>query len=114
MMNFQKMMQQAQQMQYKLQEMQEKFADIEVEGEAGGGMVKARMNCKGELLGLNIDPSVLTSQDKEMVEDLIVAAVNSAQAAKDEKVKDETQTMMDQLGLPPGALGGAGGFPPMG
>ena len=102
MMNFQKMMQQAQQMQFKLQEMQEKLGDIEVEGEAGGGMVKARMTCKGELLGIDIDPSVISMDDKETLEDLVVAAVNNANAAKEERVKAETQAMIEALGLPAG------------
>lgn len=102
MMNFQKMMQQAQQMQFKLQEMQEKLGDIEVEGESGGGMVKARMTCKGELIGLEIDPAVISTDDKETIEDLIVAAVNNANAAKEERVKAETQAMMESLGLPAG------------
>lgn len=102
MMNFQKMMQQAQQMQFKLQEMQEKLGDIEVDGEAGGGMVKARMTCKGELIGLEIDPAVVSIDDKETMEDLIVAAVNNANAAKEDRVKAETQAMMESLGLPAG------------
>lgn len=100
MMNFQKMMEQAQQMQFKLQEMQEKLADIEVEGEAGGGLVKAVMTCKGELKSLDIDASVW--EDKEMAEDLIVAAVNNANVNKEEKIKSETQGMMKQMGLPEG------------
>lgn len=109
MMNFQKMMQQAQQMQFKLQEMQEKLADIEVEGESGGGIVKATMNCKGELISLNIDPSVFSAEDKEMSEDLIVAAINAAHAAKDAKVQEETKKMMESMGLPADAAGGLPG-----
>lgn len=101
-MNFQKMMQQAQQMQFKLQEMQEKLGDIEIEGEAGGGMVKVRMSCKGEVISLDIDPAVISADDKETMEDLIVAAVNNANTAKDERVKAETQAMMESMGLPPG------------
>ena len=100
MMNFQKMMQQAQQMQFKLQEMQEKLQDMEVDGESGGGMVKVRMNCRGEVLSVNVDPSVISTDDKETMEDLIVAATNSANTAKDHKIKDETQKMMEELGLP--------------
>lgn len=101
MLNFQKMMQQAQQMQFKLQEMQEKLADIEVEGQSGGGLVKVRMNCRGDMTGLEIDPSILG--DKETAEDLIIAAVNSANAAKEAKIKDETAQMMQSMGLPAGA-----------
>lgn len=102
MMNFQKMMQQAQQMQSKLAEMQEKLGDHEVVGESGGGMVKATMNGRGELLNLDIDPSVFAVEDKEMSEDLIVAAVNSANARKEQMVQDETRKMMESLGLPAG------------
>lgn len=102
MMNFQKMMQQAQQMQFKLQEMQEKLSDIEVEGSAGGGLVKARMTCKGMMLGMEIDPSLIGG-DKETLEDLVVAAINNANDAKDERVKAETQAMMKAMGLPEGA-----------
>jgi DNA-binding YbaB/EbfC family protein len=100
MMNFQKMMQQAQQMQFKMQEMQEKLGDLEVEGESGGGMVKVRMTCKGEILGLDINPSLINPAEREMLEDLIVAALNSASEAKDERVRTETQGMMKALGLP--------------
>lgn len=102
MMNFQKMMQQAQEMQFKLQEMQEKLADINVDGEAGGGMVKVIMNCKGDLRGLAIDPSVINAGDKETLEDLVIAAVNNANEAKDARIKSETQKMMEGMGLPPG------------
>lgn len=102
MMNFQKMMQQAQQMQFKLQEMQEKLGDIEVSGEAGGGLVKVRMTCKGEVLGVDISPSIISADDKETMEDLIIAALNHANTAKDERIKSETEGMMKALGLPAG------------
>ncbi len=100
MMNFQKMMQQAQEMQFKLQEMQEKLADIDVEGESGGGMVKVVMSCKGDVKSLNIDVSVISAEDKETMEDLIVAAINNANNVKDERIKEETQSMMKDMGLP--------------
>lgn len=98
MINFKEMMQQAQQMQFKLQEMQEKMKDIEVEGESGGGMVKVRMACSGAVKGLNIDSSVMG--DKETMEDLIVAALNKAHEAKEQRIQDETQKMMESMGLP--------------
>jgi hypothetical protein len=101
MLNFQKMMQQAQQMQFKLQEMQEKLADIEVEGQSGAGLVSVRMNCKGEVLSLNIDPSLLA--EKETLEDLVIAAVNNANMAKEDRIKQETSDMMQSMGLPAGA-----------
>jgi len=98
MINFKEMMAQAQQMQHKLQEMQAKFEDIEVSGESGGGLVKARLMCDGVLKGIEIDPSVLG--DKEMLEDLVVAAVNNAGEAKEAKIKEETEEMIKKLGLP--------------
>ena len=102
MMNFKNMMQQAQQMQFKLQEMQEKLKDILVEGEAGGGMVKVQMACSGEVKSIDIDPAVVTPDDKETMEDLIVAALNNAFEAKEAKIKEETNAMMEGMGLPAG------------
>lgn len=103
MFNIQKMMQQAQQMQVKMQELQEKFGDVEVEGNAGGGLVKVNMTCRGEIVGLDIDQSLITAGDKETLEDLVIAAINHANEAKDERVKGETQAMMQSMGLPAGA-----------
>ena len=100
MMNFQKMMQQAQNMQFKLQEMQEKLGEIQVEGESGGGLVKVVMTCKGDTISLSIDPSLM--DDKETMEDLVVAAFNNAHGAKEERIKVETQDMMKDMGLPEG------------
>lgn len=100
MINIQKMMQQAQQMQFKLQEMQEKLVDIEVEGASGGGLVKVRMNCKGEVLALDIDPSLLG--EKDTLEDLVIAAFNNVNAVKEERIKKETSDMMQSMGLPAG------------
>lgn len=98
MINFKEMMAQAQQMQFKMQEMQAKFEDIEVSGESGGGMVKVRMMCDGIVKAIEIDPSV--QGDKEVLEDLVVAAVNNAGEAKEEKIKAETEEMVKALGLP--------------
>ncbi len=100
MMNFKNMMQQAQQMQFKLQEMQEKLKDLLVEGTSGAGLVKVVMACSGDVKTLHIDPSLLTPADKETVEDLIVAALNNAHEAKESRIKTETQNMMELLGLP--------------
>ena len=99
MINFKEMMQQAQQMQFKLQEMQEKLKDIYIEGESGGGMVKVEMSCAGEVRAVTIDPSVMS--DKETLEDLIVAALNNANENKDKRIQDETAAMMEGMGLPP-------------
>ena len=102
MMNIQKMMQQAQEMQNKLQEMQEKLADIEVQGEAGGGLVKVTMNCKGQVRAVEIDPSIL--DDKDMVEDLVVAAMNKANASKEQRIQVETESMMGGMGGMPAGM----------
>lgn len=101
MINFQKMMQQAQDMQMKLQELNEKMKDVQVEAESGGGMVKVIMSCDGKIVNITIDPSVI-SGDKETLEDLIIAAINNGTTAKDQKVHEETQDMLKDLGLPEG------------
>lgn len=110
MFNFQKMMKQAQEMQFRLQEIQEKLKDIEVTGEAGGGMVKVTTSCSGKVSRVEIDPSML-KLEKETLEDLLVAAMNSANQIKDDRIKDETRKMMEGLGLPEELAGGMGGLP---
>jgi len=102
MINVQKMMQQAQQMQMRLQEVQEKFKDIFVDGESGGGLVQITMNCQGEIKKLQIDESIIVPEDKETLEDLVVAAINNAIQNKDKKIEEETRAMMEELGMPPG------------
>jgi DNA-binding YbaB/EbfC family protein len=102
MINFKEMMQQAQQMQFKLQEMQEKLKDVYIEGQAGGGMVKVTMSCAGVVKNIEIDPSIIKADDKETLEDLITAAMNNANDVKDAKIKEETEGMMGSMGLPPG------------
>ena len=97
-----KMMKAAQEMQGKIAQLQEDMAHIMVEGEAGAGLVKATATAKGELKALNIDPSIFSSDDKEMVEDLILAAVKDAQAKATERAAEEIQKLTDGLGLPPG------------
>lgn len=100
MINFKDMMQRAQQMQFKLQEMQEKLKDIYVEGESGGGLVKTVIACSGDVKSITISPSVINPAERETLEDLIVAALNNAHTAKEARIKTETQGMMDKLGLP--------------
>ena len=82
-----KMMKAAQEMQGKMAQMQEEMVNIKVEGQAGAGMVKATCSAKGDLKALNIDPSLFNSNDKEVVEDLIVAAIKDAQEKASEKRK---------------------------
>lgn len=107
-MNIAKMMQQAKQMQAKMEEMQEKLADVEVTGESGAGLVKATVNGKGIVKALKISPEVAGGDDIEMMEDLIIAAINDAKQKADDKVQDETARMMEEMGLPAGMMGGGG------
>lgn len=106
MMNIQKMMQQAKAMQDKMQSLQEDLAKQEVTGESGGGLVRVTITCKGECRAISIDPSLLVAEEKEVTEDLVKAALNNAKGKADSRLAEETQKMMADLGLPPGALGG--------
>ncbi|HIB03732.1 MAG TPA: YbaB/EbfC family nucleoid-associated protein [Candidatus Marinimicrobia bacterium] len=99
--NFQNIMNQAKSVQEKLESTQAELEKLEVKGQAGGGMVVAKVNGKSELLSLNIDPEIL-NDDVEMVEDLIVAAVNQALR----KSSEESQKRMSGIsGSMLGALG---------
>ena len=97
-----KMMKAAQEMQGKMAQMQEEMVNIMVEGQAGAGMVKAICSAKGDLKALDIDPTIFNSNDKEVVEDLIVAAIKDAQEKASEKAKEEMGKLTEGLGLPPG------------
>ncbi len=99
MFNIQKMMQQAKQVQEKLEEIQEKLKDIDVSGASGNGLVRVTMSCASVVKSVEIDPSLLNRDGKEMLEDLIVAALNNAGEAKDDRVKEETKKMMESVGL---------------
>ncbi len=94
------MMKKAQEMQTKMAEMQEDLAKLTVVGEAGAGLVKATATAKGELTALDIDPSIFSGDDKEVVEDLILAAIKDAQAKAAQKSQDEMKQLTDGLGLP--------------
>lgn len=97
-----KMMKQAQEMQGKMAQMQENLETVIVEGISGAGLVKATATAKGELKGLDIDPSIFNGDDKEVVEDLILAAVKDAQSKATERAQQEMSKMTEGLGLPPG------------
>ena len=99
--NFNDMMKKAQEMQKKMQEIQESLANLEVEGTAGGGMVKIIMNCKNEVKKIELDPSIIKEEEKQMMEDLIVAALNDAKNKAEEKSKEEMAKLTGDLGLPP-------------
>jgi DNA-binding YbaB/EbfC family protein len=95
-----KMMKQAQKMQAEMAGVQERMADIMVTGEAGAGMVTAQANAKGELKGLSIDPSLFTPEDREVVEDLILAAIKDAQAKAAQAAQAEMAKVTEGMGLP--------------
>ena len=100
--NLSQLMKQAQEMQSRMQEMQAKLAEIELEGAAGGGMVKVTINGKGEMRKLNIDPALVDAKEVEILEDLIVAAFNDAKAKVETRVAEEMQKLTGGLNLPPG------------
>ncbi|WP_314186459.1 YbaB/EbfC family nucleoid-associated protein [Paracoccus yeei] len=95
-----KMMEAAQQMQTRMAEMQEGLTRLTVTGEAGAGLVKATATAKGELTALDIDPSIFREQDKEVVEDLILAAIKDAQRRAEGKAAEEMTRLTRELGLP--------------
>ncbi|MBR2657010.1 YbaB/EbfC family nucleoid-associated protein [Yoonia sp.] len=97
-----KMMKQAQDMQGKMAQMQEELENVLVEGVSGAGLVKATATAKGELKSLDIDPSIFNGEDKEVVEDLILAAIKDAQSKATERAQQEMAKMAEGLGLPPG------------
>ena len=95
------LMKQAQKMQEQLQQAQEKLADAEVTGESGAGLVKVTMNGRHDVRKVDIDPSLL-SEDKEILEDLLAAAVNDAVRRVEANQKDKMSGMMSGMGMPPG------------
>ncbi len=96
------MMKKAQAMQAKLQDVQEELAKLDVEGQSGGGMVRVKLSAKGEMRGVQIDASLLTPADREMVEDLIVAAHGDAKKKADALAADKMREVTAGLPLPPG------------
>ena len=109
MFDMQKMMQQAQEVQMKMQELQEKLKDMEVQAQSGGGLIQITMSCAGSVREINIDPSLISPQNKEMLEDLIAAAVNQANDSREARVQEESQRMMMNSGIDPSAFGNIGG-----
>ncbi|ARN84653.1 YbaB/EbfC family nucleoid-associated protein [Candidatus Nucleicultrix amoebiphila] len=100
--NIGNIMKQVQQMQAKMTEVQEKLGSMTVDGSAGGGMISVVVNGKGELKSLKINPELLTGEDKEMLEDLIVAAVNDGKAKAEAMASDEMSKVTGGMGLPGG------------
>ncbi|WP_137043165.1 YbaB/EbfC family nucleoid-associated protein [Pseudolabrys sp. FHR47] len=103
--DFMGMMKQAAQLQSKMQEMQAELDTIEVEGTAGGGMVKVTLTAKGALKGVKIDDSLLQPSEKEIVEDLLVTAHADARRKAETVLAEKMKAMTGGLPLPPGLLG---------
>ena len=95
------MMKQAQQMQENMKKMQDQLADVEVEGVAGAGMVKVLMTCRNDVRRVTIDPSLM-SDDKDMLEDLIAAALNDAVRKAEATTQEKMAGFTSGLNLPPG------------
>ena len=102
MVNIGNMMKQAQQLQKKMSEAQEKLNLIEVEGISGGGMVKVIATAKGDIKKITIDNSLFSKEEKEITEDLIVAAVNDAKQKGEVASQEEMKSVTGGLPLPPG------------
>jgi len=102
MQNFEEIMKAAQNVQEELQKAQASLESIEVEGVSGGGLVKVRANAKGTIKGVEIDDSLITPDEKQVLEDLIAAAFNDARAKADARSQEEMGKMTSGLSLPPG------------
>ncbi|WP_206934366.1 YbaB/EbfC family nucleoid-associated protein [Roseococcus thiosulfatophilus] len=100
--NLGNMLKQAQQMQTRMAEMQAKLESTEVEGQAGAGMVKVKLTGKGDLRRVTIDPSLMTAEDREVLEDLLVAAHADAKQKVEATMAEEMQKATAGMGLPPG------------
>lgn len=92
----------AENIQKQMNETQAKLDEIEVEGTAGGGLVKVRATARGRILGVSIDESMMKPEEKQMVEDLVTAAFNDARDRADRKAGEEMAKIQQGAGLPPG------------
>ena len=100
--NLGQMMKQAQELQSRMQEMQERLEGEEITGSAAGGMVQVTLNGKGQMRGLKLDPGLVKPEEVEVLEDLVVAAHNDAKARLEEYMQDEMSKLTGGLNLPPG------------
>ena len=96
------LMKMAQEAQNKLMQAQEDLDKVEVEGVSGGGMVRIRASAKGRVIGVEIDQSLLAPSEKQMVEDLVAAAINDARAKADVAATQAMRDVTGGLDLPPG------------
>ena len=96
------MMKQVQQMQERAQRMQEELGQMEIGGEAGGGLVRVTLDGKGAMKGVRIDPTLMKPEETEILEDLIVAATADAKAKVETQMQSKMQDLTGGLPLPPG------------
>lgn len=97
-----KLFKQAQEMQSRMGEMQEKLEELEVSGDAGGGMVAVTLNGKGAMQRIRIDPSLINPEEAELLEDLITAAHNDAKGRLEARLQEEMTKLTGGMALPPG------------
>ena len=100
--NLGQMLKQAQELQARMGELQEKLAAMEVTGSAGGGMVTVTVNGKGEARNVTIDPKLMAPGEQAVVEDLVRAAINDAKGKLEQLVRDKMSELSGGLPLPPG------------
>jgi DNA-binding YbaB/EbfC family protein len=96
------LMKKAQAVQAKMKDVQEELERLEVEGQSGGGMVKITLNAKGQMKAIALDPTLMNPEDREMVEDLILAAHADARAKAERLTEEKMQAVTAGLPLPPG------------
>ena len=100
--NFNNMMKQAQELQNKMSEAQKKVEQLEADGSSGGGLIKIIIDGKNLVKSLHIDDSLINSEEKEILEDLIVAAFNDAKEKIQKRISDEMSSITGGIKLPPG------------
>ena len=96
------MMKQAAQLQSKMQAMQEELGNVEVDGVSGGGLVSVRMTAKMQVKAVKIDPSLIKPDEREILEDLLVTALDDARRKAEAAMQEKMQSLTGGLGLPPG------------
>ena len=100
--DFDNMLKQAQELQKKMADAQKKVEELEAEGTSGGGLIKVRINGKNIITSINIDDSLISNDEKEILEDLIMAALNDARENIQKKIAEEMSSLTGGLKLPPG------------
>ena len=103
-MDMREMMERAREMQKKAADMQRQIAELEIEGHSGGGLVRIVMGGSGVLKRVHIDPSLMNDGEREILEDLIVAAHADAKAKLEQRMAKEMNQLAGQIGLPPGLV----------